>query len=176
MRNYDSYRDRALALGASWARAVPASYVQTAPWVRYKCRFGCSCYDRRHICPPRTPTPAQTAEMIKSYRTALLLAFDFKGASGHRARRRKMHRVLLALEREIFLDGYYRAQAFGAGPCNLCAECELSEPCKKPGEPRPSMEACGIDVFATMANAGCRLNVVRDENDAYKLCGMVLIE
>jgi hypothetical protein len=38
------------------------------------------------------------------------------------------------------------------------------------------MEACGIDVFATFANAGVKLDVVRDESDPYKLCGMILVK
>ena len=87
-----------------------------------------------------------------------------------------MHKDMFALEREIFLDGFHKALAFVAGPCNLCKTCDVSKPCKLPGEPRPAMEACGIDVFATFANAGVKLDVVRDESDPYKLCGMILVK
>jgi predicted metal-binding protein len=172
----EEYCRRALERGASWARLVPASYVVTAPWVRYKCRFGCNAYGSRHLCPPDTPTAAETEAVLRCYERAILVTYEGAGASKHRAMRKKVHRDLLALEREIFLDGFHKALAFVAGPCNLCRTCDVSQPCKLPGEPRPALEACGIDVFATFANAGIKLNVVRDESKPYKLCGMILIE
>ncbi|UCH78601.1 MAG: DUF2284 domain-containing protein [Candidatus Coatesbacteria bacterium] len=170
------YRERALGRGASWSRLAPASYVVTAPWVRYKCRFGCGCYGHRHLCPPATPTPKETAAVVAAYRTALLVAYDSGRRGRERALRRKMHRDLLALERELFLAGYYRALAFVAGPCNLCKTCDVSKPCLKPGEPRPSLESCGVDVFATFAHAGLHLTVAQEVGAPYKLCGLVLIE
>lgn len=170
------YCRSALARGASWARVVPASYVVTAPWVRYKCRFGCGSYGARHLCPPKTPTPEETAAVIECYRKAVLLTYESGPKGGERPLRRKVHRDVLALEREIFLDGFHRALAFVAGPCNLCRSCDVSKPCKLPGEPRPAMEACGIDVFATLANVGVKLDVVRDAGDPYKLCATVLVE
>lgn len=172
----EEYCRRALERGASRARPVPASYVVTAPWVLYKCRFGCGSYDARHLCPPATPTPAETEAVVRCYGRAILVTYEAVGSSKQRALRKKMHRDMLALEREIFLDGFHKALAFVAGPCNLCKTCDVSKPCKLPGEPRPAMEACGIDVFATFANAGVKLNVVRDESDPYKLCGVILIE
>ncbi len=172
----EKYCRSALARGASWARVVPAAYVVTAPWVRYKCQFGCGCYGARHLCPPETPTPEETAAVVESYRRAILLTYESGGKGGERPLRKKVHRDVLALERQIFLDGFYRALAFVAGPCNLCRTCDVSKPCKLPGEPRPAMEACGIDVFATFANAGVKLEVVRAVGDPYKLCAAVLVE
>ena len=172
----EEYCRRVLERGASWARPIPASYVVTAPWVLYKCRFGCGGYGARHLCPPATPTPAETEAVVRCYDRAILVTYEAVGSSKQRALRKKMHRDMLALEREIFLDGFHKALAFVAGPCNLCKTCDVSKPCKLPGEPRPAMEACGIDVFATFANAGVKLDVVRDESDPYKLCGMILVE
>ncbi len=172
----EEYCRRALECGASWARSVPASYVVAAPWVLYKCRFGCGSYGARHLCPPATPTPAETEAVVRCYGWAILLTYEAAGSSKRRVLRKKMHKDILALEREIFLDGFHKALAFVAGPCNLCKTCDVSKPCKLPGEPRPAMEACGIDVFATFANAGVKLDVVRDESDPYKLCGMILVE
>jgi predicted metal-binding protein len=172
----EEYRRLALERGASWARAVPASYIVTAPWVLQKCRFGCPCYDRRHLCPPRTPTPEETARVIACYDRAILVTYESDRPGKERARRKKVHLDLLELEREIFLDGYHRAAAFVAGPCNLCKTCDAGKPCPKPGEPRPSMESCGIDVFATFARAGVRLDVVRDTSSPYKLCGAILVK
>lgn len=175
-RILEEYCRGALARGASRARAVPASYVVTAPWVRYKCQFGCGCYGARHLCPPATPTPAETAAVVRCYTKAILVVYESGARGTERARRKKIHEDLLALEREIFLDGYVRALAFVAGPCNLCKKCDVSEPCRRPGEPRPSMESCGIDVFSTCARAGVKLEVVGDAGMPYKLCGLVLVE
>jgi predicted metal-binding protein len=175
-RPLEEYCRRALERGASRARVVPASYVVTAPWVRYKCRFGCGSYGTRHLCPPATPKPAETEAVVRCYDRAIFVTYEAAGSSKQRPLRKKMHKDMLELEREIFLDGYYKALAFVAGPCNLCKTCDVSKPCKLPGEPRPAMEACGIDVFATFANAGVKLDVVRSESDPYKLCGMILVE
>jgi predicted metal-binding protein len=175
-RTLEEYCRAALARGASWARAVPASYVVTAPWVGYKCRFGCGSYGARHLCPPATPTPAETAAVIRCYARAILVTYESGPRGAERALRKKMHEDLLALEREIFLDGCHKAMAFAAGPCNLCAKCDISKPCLRPGEPRPSMESCGIDVFSTFARAGVELEVVADVGMPYKLCGLVLVE
>jgi len=80
------------------------------------------------------------------------------------------------LEREMFLDGYYKAFAMACGPCNLCRECTLSHPCKYEDFARPSMEACGIDVYSTLANAGYELKVVRSYEEGCKFCSLLLIE
>ncbi|MEM2094965.1 MAG: DUF2284 domain-containing protein, partial [Candidatus Bathyarchaeia archaeon] len=75
------------------------------------------------------------------------------------------HQIAVKLEREAFLSGLYRAFALGEGPCPFCKECNLDR-CVKPELARPSMEACGIDVYATVRNAGYPIDVVkkRDEN------------
>jgi hypothetical protein len=38
------------------------------------------------------------------------------------------------------------------------------------------MEACGIDVFATVRGSGMPLEVVRDESDEPHYYGLILIE
>jgi len=173
----DEYVAAAKEAGAVWARAVPASYVVTAAWVRFKCQFGCSGYDNGRYCPPRTPTPAETAAVVKCYERAILAAWEAPvGQKERRARRKSMHETMLALERRLFLDGFYKALGFVGGPCNLCPECDLSKPCKREGEPRPAMEACGMDVFATLANAGFKLEVRTDKSPCYNQCGLLLVD
>ena len=58
------------------AAAIPASAVVTAEWVRMKCYFGCQGFGRRFGCPPYSPTPKETAEVLKEFKTALLVRFD----------------------------------------------------------------------------------------------------
>jgi len=105
----------------------------------------------------------------------LFLVCEVAGRKARAPARRRFHRALLALEREMFLAGYYKALAFVAGPCSLCRTCDLGRPCAKPHEARAAMEAVGIDVYATLANAGYTLTVVRERCDPHRLCGMVLI-
>jgi predicted metal-binding protein len=106
------------------------------------------------------------------------IAFAWEAPPELQARRdarKRMHRHMFDLERRAFLDGYYKALAFVAGPCNLCSDCDITQPCKYPGEPRPAMEACGMDVFATMANAGFRLEVRTCPDQEHYQCGLLLV-
>lgn len=40
--------------GAMAAKVINPSTVETADWVRWKCRFGCDCYGSSLVCPPRS--------------------------------------------------------------------------------------------------------------------------
>ena len=80
------------------------------------------------------------------------------------------------LERFAFLKGYYKAFAFHSGPCDLCAECDVEAPCCHPTEARPSMEACGIDVFATARAAGLPIDVVSGKEQQPDFYALLLLE
>ncbi len=160
-----SFVERAVALGAKAAKVVKASTVATAPWVRLKCQYGCGGYASSLCCPPRTPTPSEMRHVIDSYKEAVLFE----------ANRRRPKRIAVELEREIFLAGYYKAFGLGSGPCHLCDECDFDD-CRHPHEARPSMEACGIDVFQTARANGFEIEVVRDHGDPQHYFGVVLVE
>ena len=87
-----------------------------------------------------------------------------------------LERIVADLEREIFLDGYYKVFGMAAGPCELCKSCETKKPCKHPHEARPAMEACGIDVYTTARNNGFELNVVTSKDDLCSLLSLLVIE
>jgi predicted metal-binding protein len=162
---YSVYIAKAKKLGARGAKIISASSIRTAAWVRLKCQFGCGGYGGCLTCPPHSPTPSQTREVVKCYRHALLAHGDnWSDISG----------IVAALERTIFLDGFHKAFAMGSGPCELCKTCP--ETCRHPEKARPSMEACGIDVFATARANGFPINVVRRENCRGDYYGVVLIE
>jgi len=163
---FKSFVKRIIDLGAVGAKVIKASSVVTASWVRLKCQYGCDGYGSSLCCPPNTPTPEETREVIEGYETAILAHF---GARGH------ITKSMVALEREAFLEGYYRAFAFGAGPCTLCNSCP-DNGCKHPDRARPSMEACGIDVFATARNNSYSIQVVRDESSEQNYYGLLLIK
>jgi predicted metal-binding protein len=118
------------------------------------------------MCPPHSPTPAETRQVLDEYRVLLLV---------HGRRWREISRIVVRLEREVFLAGFPKAFAWGAGPCVLCRSCDVSGPCSHPERARPSMEASGIDVFATARRAGYPIVVVAtrtEEPNYYGLLGI----
>lgn len=157
----------ALKLGAAQAKIISPQSVVTAEWVRLKCQYGCEYFNRRLTCPPFSPTPSQTKKMLASYHQGILFSspqsFTVRYLAG-------------ALEREAFLAGYYAAFALGAGPCQLCEECETDKPCLHPSQARPSMEACGIDVFATVRNNGFTIEVLGETKEKGDYFGFLLLE
>ena len=157
---------RAAELGALSAKLIPARSVETGHWVRWKCRYGCGGYGSSLVCPPHTPAPADTRAMLDQFKHAIL--FESPGGEAKR--------IAVELEREIFLAGFYRAFGLGAGPCPLCKECALDDGCRHPETARPSMEAVGIDVYATVRKHGFTINVVRTHDDEQHYFGLVLVE
>jgi len=111
---YESIVSRAVELGAEEAKIIGAETIITAPWVRLKCQFGCDGYNSTYCCPPHTPTPDETRQVIDCYKKAVLI---------HNAKLGSITKIIVKLEREIFLSGYYKAFGFGAGPCYLCKTC-----------------------------------------------------
>ncbi|MEN6633806.1 MAG: DUF2284 domain-containing protein [Candidatus Polarisedimenticolia bacterium] len=158
---------RATELGAVSARLVAASSIATAAWVRLKCQFGCDGYGTSLCCPPHTPKPDEMRRVIDEYRRAILFE----------AGRNEPKRIAVALEREAFLGGYYKALGLGSGPCLYCRQaCAFEEGCRHADVARPSMEGCGIDVYATARANGYTIEVVRDENDEQHYFGVVLLD
>ena len=155
MEKYQEFIRRAVRLGATDAKTIKTSSVVTAPWVRWKCRYGCGMYGTSLCCPPNSPTYKETRELLDSYKHAILIhlqkGFDFKTHPT---------KIVATLEREIFLAGYHKAFALGEGPCMICGGCNL-EQCVHPSEARPSMESFGIDVYTTVRNSGFFIEVLR---------------
>ena len=145
---------------------IDPAEVETAEWVRWKCQFGCGGYGSSLVCPPHTPAPGQTRKMLDGYKRAVL----FESPPG------QAKKIAVARERRLFLAGHYKALGLGAGPCDLCDACTFDEGCQHPREARPSMEAVGIDVFATARKHGFTIDVVRTRKDAQHYFGLVLIE
>lgn len=157
---------KAAELGALDARIIDASTIVTAPWVRLKCQFGCGGYNSSLCCPPHSPAPDETRRVIDSYKKAILV---------HTRELGNVTKIIVRLEREIFLAGFYKALGFGSGPCSVCRSCP-EDGCSHPEKARPSMEACGIDVFATARGNGFPINVVKNEKSEQNYYGVVLIE
>lgn len=165
-KDLNRYIRMACERGAADAKIIRASTIVTAPWVRLKCRFGCDLYGIGYCCPPNTPTPDEMRQTTACYTHALLF---------HCTRLGGISSTAYELERDIFLDGFYKALGLGSGPCRICRKCP-SRGCAHPDRARPSMEACGIDVFATVRANGFPIEVLKNERCEGNYYGLVLID
>ncbi len=175
--------DKALALGASNAKIVEVKNIKTGAWTRIKCQYGCPNYGLTLCCPPYTPDYAAMQKFLAEYELGILVECTFELAQGDYKNyiasdtkiSNQLLELLLALEREAFLQNYYRAFALKAGRCRLCAKCNLVK-CVNPTKARPSMEACGIDVFALANDNGFPMQVIKGPVKELKVYGLVLVE
>ena len=77
--------------------------------------------------------------------------------------------------RQLYLDGYYKSIAFGSGMCKLCKSCDPNG-CRQPEKAIPSMEACGIDVFATGQAFGLDIHTLKCPDEKRNHFGLILVE
>jgi predicted metal-binding protein len=171
------YCERATKAGVNHAKITHPSTVVTAPWVRMKCLFGCR-YRISHCCPPTTPTPQETRDVLDSYSRAILFHIEAPRTPERGKRIMALFDMLVTLEGELFKDGYYKAFVYLAGPCPLCKECAKvkDEPCVLPDKARPSMESCGIDVFQTARNNGFFLQTLREKTETSNQYCLMLVD
>jgi predicted metal-binding protein len=172
MKSVDVYCKKALGMGVDGAKLIRPRSVVTADWVRMKCQFGCPMFGMSLCCPPRTPTPDTTRKVIDSYQKAILLHRRLTKAE----KAKNFKEVIVRLEIEFFLDGYYKVWSMSYGPCRLCKECTLTAPCRHGYEARPSMEACGIDVFKTARENGFPIEVAKTREEERNIFGLILVE
>jgi predicted metal-binding protein len=172
-----TYCEKAIQAGAKDAKITTPETVVTAPWVRFKCLYGCP-YKNRYSCPPHTPTPEETRATLDSYSRVILFHAE---APYSKERGRNMTAyldALVKLEGDLFKDGYYKAFVMLAGPCVLCKECGKVEgiPCRFPAKTRPAMEACGIDVFQTARNNGFFVTTLKEKSETQNLYCLMLVD
>ena len=163
--NPDKYIKMLEKEGADPAILIDPREVATAPWTVFKCQFGCSSYGHNHCCPPKAPSYDKTRKILDCYSTGILFRIHGWNATA----------MAFRCSREIFLDGYYKTIAFGSGMCKLCQSCDPAG-CRQPERAIPSMEACGIDVFATARHFGLEIDTLRCPDEKRNHFGFVLIE
>jgi len=176
MKPVEEFCQNALEKGVDGAKVIDPGSVVTAEWVRLKCQFGCPGFGRSLCCPPHTPTPEVTRRVIDSYQKAILLHRHITEGRKRSERTKQFNEIVVQLEIEIFLEGYYKAWSMTSGPCRLCKECDLSSLCKHGMEARPSMEACGVDVFKTARDNGFPIWVVRSYEEEQNIYGLILVD
>ena len=147
---------------------ISPSKVKTAGWVRLKCQFGCDGFGQCLVCPPFTPTPEQMKKILNEYKRAVLIHFTPQADT---------KTIIAKLERQVFLEGAWKAQGLGAGPCYFCKSCPTETcKCRHSEKARPSMEACGIDVFSTVRQFGLPINVVSSRKQCPNFYGLLLVD
>jgi predicted metal-binding protein len=149
--------EKALQLGAKEVKVIPASQIVIENRVTLKCRSGCIAYGQKLTCPPYVPTPDQFREIVREYRSALLVKFSsdvnadpdvirsiYKYWLDPSApvEKKQMARtfwdeyfhgskmilpIILELEKTAFNAGYIFALALSNGSCRLCEKCNTKE-------------------------------------------------
>lgn len=135
-------------------KKISPSDVSAANWVRWKCKYGCKAYGKHFSCPPHTPSPSETKELLKEYDEAYLFRFkdiktDSKYIEDHsdtcyspimeeKPNPKHLHHYffegvrevqekMLKIESKAFTEGFYKAFAFAGLPCSLCEECVIEK-------------------------------------------------
>lgn len=171
---------------------VDPDEIVVSEWVRWKCQFGCKGFGKHLSCPPYVPGPFETRKLLREYRKAYIIYF--KGIPGmenidpdtipqnwHPFLKDLIlwiHNTVYELEQHAFYMGYYKALAFAAYPCIFCDDCvaeqskgpvdiSFKRDCRYAEKVRTSMEAAGIDVFATVRKLGLPMDVVPCKNNEY---------
>jgi len=148
-------------------------------WVREKCVYGCPRYGEKACCPPEVPSVAECKSFFAEYRSGLFyhLTKQFADPKERFPWAREVNKQVLALEREVFLSGFYKVFAFTAAPCNLCELCKNTKrECQNPLVARPTLEAFGVDVYATARRMGYPLQVVKGYEEETNRFGLLLVE
>ena len=165
---YGKYIELAKRHGMLDAIIIPSSDICFDIRANLKCCWGCdrqATADAR--CDSRGTTLDERIQMVKQYTAVLLL---------HSHNAQHLSEVILELEREAFLDGYYFA--FALRTCNLCGECLLAkgEECPQPKKVRPCDSLFGIDVYRTVRKFKLPCRVLQSKNDTQDRYGFLLIE
>ena len=183
--------------GATVAKIIDVKNIAVDKRVRLKCAVPqCQYYNRHLLCPPNLMPVDEFESILKLYRKALILQIEANVDSTDKSKKHldfklckeleaetgknewviKLHKLVNLMETYAFKQGFYLAAGLIGGQCHLCEECVLpqsGQPCRRPFEARPSMEAMGIDVWKTCQNVGLPLKLT--SKDKVRWTGLVLL-
>lgn len=186
IQNFKFLTDKALESGAVDVRIIPADGIVIEDRVRLKCKIGCYEFGKFLTCPPYAPPVEDFRKSLMDYQHGLPVKFRSETKFGEDIRysfwrnlidpttqkeskesamtfindylteTRRLHRVMLELEREAFNARNPFALTTICGPgCRLCETCNIQGgKCNLPTMMRFSPEALGINVVKTAADAG----------------------
>jgi len=171
-KDLEKYRQRAIKLGATDAKAITTDDVVIDERVLAKCTYPkCSGYGTNANCPPYAMSPDEMRKVVSRFRYALLVKVEVppEHTAGPEAIKKnlsqpyrlKLSKIIAKIEAEAFHDGYYLGLAFGSGTCKalFCADTECQalkagQGCRFPLKARSTMEAVGMDAYAMATRAG----------------------
>ena len=171
--------------GAAQAREIRVGDVVLDERVRLKCQIPlCDSYGRNLMCPPNLPPVEEFRKSLARFSTALLLQVSapVRGPSAAGpskdvfAPAKQLHELVNRGEKMAFEKGFHFATGLIGGCCRLCDECVAvrgEKKCRFPFKARPSMEAMGIDVSATLETTG--LAVTFPISDRVVWTGLILL-
>jgi predicted metal-binding protein len=160
-------------------RWITGAEIVVGEWVRLKCTFACDSYGRQACCPPNVPSVPECREFFREYQHIVVIHIQKAGDTPENVRRWKseVNTALLELERAVFLAGFHKAMVLFAGDCSLCPDC-VSHPadCRNPGSSRPTPEALGMDVFATVRKLDYPIEVLTDRSQVMNRYAFLLVD
>jgi len=160
-------------------RWIDPAEIVVSQWVRLKCLFGCGEYGHNASCPPNVPTVAECRQLFDEYKEAAVFHFAH-AVEKPEDRHEWTHSInasLCALERAVFLAGYHKAFLLFMDSCGLCKKCAgMRTECKEPRSARPTPEALGVDVFATVQRLGYPIQVLSDYSQEMNRYAFLLVE
>lgn len=166
-------------MGYSDFKWLDPQAIVVSQWVRMKCRFGCDEYGKNSACPPQVPPLDECERFFREYSLAAVFHFDktVDRPEDRHAWTKELSKDLLELERRVFIAGYRKAFLLPLDSCHICKNCPGSVgPCKHPKEARPTPEALGVDVFATVRPLGFPIEVLSDYDQTMNRYAFLLIE
>lgn len=190
----EELKEYALTVGATDAEVINTSLLDVREAARHRCYIPL-WYGSSVMCPPHNPlTPDKTRKIVEEYSTAILLRVehdphDFAGdewVERHREPELQHKDLVGKVESKAFHAGYPLTMGFAAGECSYCLpdqECAVleGEQCRHALKARPSMEACGFDVFSIAHKVGWDLTPIGADTDpntipCAALIGLILLE
>ncbi|MEN6321845.1 MAG: DUF2284 domain-containing protein [Syntrophaceae bacterium] len=153
-------------MGASKVVLINSAEIIVDERVRLKCQVPvCDSYNKNLMCPPYMPSVAEFRKTLKKFKQGLLIQVSAELNERYAnvpteeifLPARKLHELVNIGEKEAFTAGFRFATGFIGGCCRLCDECVVvhgGTQCRFPFKARPSMEAMGIDVMATVEKTG----------------------
>jgi predicted metal-binding protein len=166
-------------LGFKDFRWLDPKAIKVSQWVRMKCMFGCGEYGKNACCPPNVPSVSECAAFFREYRSAAVFRFT-KALSKPGDRHdycRRINLKLIKVEREVFIAGHHKAFMLFMDSCSVCRDCTGARTtCASPRLARPTPEAMGVDVFATLKGTGYPIEVLSDYTQAMNRYAFLMID
>ena len=158
---------------------ISGSDVVISQWTRFKCMYGCPSYGNKGSCPPSVPSILECREFFSEYKNIVVIHIkqQLGNSEDLTAWSRETNLHLLEMEKSAFQLGYYKAFLLFMDECQICNQCsETRKECNNPHLSRPSPEALGVDVFATVRKLGLPVEVLTDKTQEMNRYSFLMIE